>query len=323
MKLQFKSALAVTAIAAALMVSASSAMAAFPERAITLVVPFSPGGGSDILGRLVGQKMSEFLGQEVVVDNRPGAAGTLGTDAVSRADPDGYTMLLINTIAHSAAAIITPEVQYSSVDNFTAVGAIGDTQYMLIENPDFAPDYAAAIEKIKASPGTYNFASSGIGSAPHLVMELFMAKAGLDMVHIPYGGSGPALNDVVAGTVPLMFENVAAVELIKAGQLKALATTGDERQETFPDVPTFTEVGLKDFDIAAHWGLIAPAGVSADIIETLNSALNKALQDPEIAKSLATQGIAAKPGPAEDYNKLLASEATRWKGVIEDAGIHP
>jgi tripartite-type tricarboxylate transporter receptor subunit TctC len=242
---------------------------------------------------------------------------------VSRSAPDGYTMLLINTIAHSAAAIITPDVQYNSVDNFTAVGAIGDTQYMLIENPNFAPDYAAAIEKIKASPGTYNFASSGIGSAPHLVMELFMAKAGLDMVHIPYGGSGPALNDVVAGTVPLMFENVAAVELIKAGQLKALATTGDARQETFPDVPTFTEVGLKDFDIAAHWGLIAPAGVPADVIETLNSALNKALQDPNVAQSLTTQGIAAKPGSADDYNKLLASEATRWKGVIEDAGIHP
>lgn len=323
MKLKLTAFLRLAAIAGLIAATAGGAEAAFPDKPITLVVPFAPGGGSDILGRIVGQKMSEILGGEVVVENKPGAAGTLGSDVVSRAAPDGYTILLINTIAHSAAAVITPDVQYDPAKSFTAIGAIGDTQYLLIENPKFAPDYAAAVAKLKAEPGAYNFASSGIGGAPHLVMQLFMKETGVEMQHIPYGGSGPALNDVVSGTVPLIFENVAATELIKAGQLKALATTGDARQSIFPDVPTFTEVGLKDFDIAAHWGLIAPAGVPDDAITALNDALSKALQDPKVAASLASQGIQPKPGSAGDYNALLATEAARWAGVAKDANLLP
>lgn len=322
MTVKLKALLRLVAVAAAV-ATAGMAHAAFPDKPITLVVPFAPGGGSDILGRIVGQKMSEILGGEVVVENKPGAAGTLGTDVVSRAAEDGYTILLINTIAHSAAAVITPDVQYDPAKSFTAVGAIGDTQYLLIENPKFAPDYASAVAKLKAEPGAYNFASSGIGSAPHLVMQLFMKETGVEMQHIPYGGSGPALNDVVAGTVPLIFENVAATELIKAGQLRALATTGDARQSIFPDVPTFGEVGLRDFDIAAHWGLIAPKGVPDDVINTLNGALSKALQDPKVAASLAAQGIEPKPGSAADYNQLLGTEAVRWAGVAKDAKLTP
>lgn len=318
---RWKTVLGLAAMAVAVVAGANAAKAAFPDKPITLVVPFAPGGGSDILGRLVGQKMSEFLGQQVVVENKPGAAGTLGSDAVARAKPDGYTMLLINTIAHSAAAVITPDVQYNPAKSFAGVGAIGDTQYLLIENPGFAPDYAAALAKIKAQAGAFNYASSGIGGAPHLVMELFMKETGAQMQHVPYGGSGPALNDVVAGTVPLIFENVAAIELIKAGKLKALATTGAERQKIFPDVPTFTEVGLKQFDIAAHWGLVAPAGVPADVLTKLNDALNKALQDPKLAASLVGQSIQPKPGPAADYNALLGVEATRWATVAKDAKL--
>lgn len=323
MKLQWKTLLRMAALVTALAVTTGGVQAAFPDKPITLVVPFAPGGGSDILGRIVGQKMSEILGGEVVVENKPGAAGTLGTDSVARSVADGYTILLINTIAHSAAAVITPDVQYDPAKSFRAVGAIGDTQYLLIENPQFAPDYAGALTKLKADPGKYNFASSGIGSAPHLVMQLFMRDTGVNIEHIPYGGSGPALNDVVAGTVPLIFENVAATELIKAGQLKALATTGSTRQSIFPDVPTFTEVGLKDFDIAAHWGLIAPAAVPDDVINTLNAALSKAIQDPKVMASLQAQGIQAKPETAAEYNTLLISEAKRWAGVVHDANLAP
>ena len=323
MKLQWKTWLRLAALAMTLAVTTGGVQAAFPDKPITLVVPFAPGGGSDILGRIVGQKMSEIFGGEVVVENKPGAAGTLGTDSVARSAADGYTILLINTIAHSAAAVITPDVQYDPAKSFRAVGAIGDTQYLLIENPQFATDYASAVTKLKADPGKYNFASSGIGSAPHLVMQLFMRETGVDMLHIPYGGSGPALNDVVAGTVPLIFENVAATELIKAGQLKALATTGSARQYIFPDVPTFAEVGLKDFDIAAHWGLIAPAAVPDDVINTLNAALSKAIQDPKVMASLQAQGIQAKPDSAAEYNALLTSEAKRWAGVVHDAKLAP
>ena len=323
MRLQWKTLLRMAALATALAVTTGGVQAAFPDKPITLVGPFAPGGGSDILGRIVGQKMSEILGGEVVVENKPRAAGTLGTDSVARSAADGYTILLINTIAHSAAAVITPDVQYDPAKSFRAVGAIGDTQYLLIENPQFAPDYAGAVSKLKADPGKYNFASSGIGSAPHLVMQLFMQNTGVNIEHIPYGGSGPALNDVVAGTVPLIFENVAATELIKAGQLKALATTGSTRQSIFPDVPTFTEVGLKDFDIAAHWGLIAPSAVPDDVINTLNAALSKAIQDPKVMASLQAQGIQAKPETAAEYNALLVSEAKRWAGVVHDANLAP
>ncbi|ODT81243.1 MAG: hypothetical protein ABS76_12410 [Pelagibacterium sp. SCN 64-44] len=303
--------------------SPAMAQNAYPDRPITIIVPFAAGGTSDILSRLFGQKLTEILGQDVIVDNRPGAASTLGTDILARSEPDGYTIQVISAIAHNTSAIMTPDVQYDPVESFTAIGGIGWAPYLLIANPDFGADYAEVIAKLKADPGKYDYASSGLGSAPHLVMEVFEREAGVELEHIPYGGGAPALNDVVAGTVPLIFENVAAIELLRAGQVRGLVITGQERSPLFPDVPTFTEVGLPSFDITAPWGVIGPAGIPDDVVAVLEGALEQAVADPEFVKVLNDYSITAEASTSEEFGAKIAEQAALWREVIEAAGLLP
>lgn len=295
---------------------------AFPDHFLKLVVPFAPGGATDVLGRILGKRMGEILGQPIVVENHPGAGGTVGTEFVARAPADGYTLLLVNAIPHTASRRLYPALKYDPVKGFTPIGALGFNRYILVVgNEVAAKDYASFVALVKAAPGKYNFGSAGMGSAPHLAMELWLRAAGVDMVHVPYQGSGPAMTDLAGGRVQAAMDNVAAMPLIKAGKLRALAITGAKRAAALPDVPTFAEVGLADYEVTGTWGLVAPAGVPADRVAVLSDALAKAVQDPAVRETLIAQGIDPESGTAAQYGATLAREADKWAKLIDDAKI--
>jgi tripartite-type tricarboxylate transporter receptor subunit TctC len=295
---------------------------AFPEHFIRLVVPFAPGGATDVLGRILGKRMGELLGQPIVVENHPGAAGTIGTDFVARQPADGYTLLLVNAIPHTSSNKLYHHLKYDPVKSFTPIGGLGSNRYILVVNDDLpAPDLARFIALARAQPGALNFGSAGLGSAPHLAMELFMRAANVQLTHIPYQGSAPALKDVMAGRVQAAMDNIAAVPLIKAGKLRALAITGKSRSASFPDLPTFAEAGLPAFDVTGAWGLIAPAGVPARVVTLLDDALERAIQDSTVHDTLVAQGIDPGAASAQAYGVTLARESDKWSHLIDEAKI--
>ena len=310
-------------VAAALALHAAGVRAqAFPDRFLKLVVPFAPGGATDVLGRILAKRMGELLGQPLVVENHPGAGGTVGTEFVARQPPDGYTLLLVNAIPHTSSRKLYPSLKYDPVKSFAPIGALGRNRYILVVNNDLpAKDYAQFIALVRAQPGRMNYASAGVGSAPHLAMELFMRAAVIDMVHVPYQGSGPALTDLMGGRVQAALDNVAAVPLIKAGKLRALAITGIRRADALPDVPTFAEAGLPAFDVTGAWGLVAPAGVPGRVVATLSDALGRAVGDPAVRETLVAQGIDPEAGSAQDYGATLLRESERWSRLIDAANI--
>lgn len=309
----------VACVTAALPLTATAE--AFPDRPLKLVVPFPPGGATDALGRILAKRMGEILTQPFVVENRGGAGGTIGTDFVARQPADGYTVLLVNAIPHTASRKLYT-VSYDPVKSFTPIGALGTLRYILAINNDVpARDYAQFLALAKTQPGQLNFASAGVGTTPHLAMELFTRAAGLQMVHVPYQGSGPGITDLMGGRVQAVIENVPLVPLIKSGKVRALAITGTTRSPAFPDLPTFAEVGLPAFQLSGTWGLIAPAGVPADRIAVLGNALAAAVKDPAVRDALISQGIDPEPGSAADYGAVLVREEAKWDKVIDEAKI--
>jgi tripartite-type tricarboxylate transporter receptor subunit TctC len=295
---------------------------AFPDHFIKLVVPFAPGGATDVLGRILAKRMGELLGQPLVVENHAGAGGTIGTDYVARQSPDGYTVLLVNAIAHTSSRKLYPALKYDPVKSFTAIGALGTVRYILVVNNDLpARDLGQFIALAKAQPGKLNFSSAGVGSAPHLAMELFLRAAGIDMVHVPYQGSGPSLTDLMGGRVQATIDNVAAVPLIKAGRLRALAITGNTRSSNFPDLPTFAAAGLSNYDVTGTWGLIAPAGVPDAVVAKLSGALARAVTDPAVSQTLVAQGIDPASGSAQQFAATLERESDKWSRLIDEAKI--
>lgn len=294
----------------------------FPDHFVKLVVPFAPGGATDVLGRILAKSMGETLHQSVVVDNHPGAGGTIGTEYVTRQPADGYTFLLINAIPHTASKSLRPDISYDPVKSFTPIGALGTVRYMLIVNDDSpARNLQQFIDLARAAPGKFNYGSAGVGSTPHLAMELFERAAKIQLVHVPYQGSGPAITDLVGGRIQAIIENTPAVPLIKAGKLRALAITGKTRSTTFPDVPTFAEAGLPGFDVTGSWGLVGAAGIPDANVAVLSAALEKAVNDPTVRKTLAAQGIDPAYGSAKDYGAILVSELTKWTRLIQEADI--
>lgn len=311
-----------TLAAAVALAAATPAAAAFPDKPIRIVVPFSPGGGTDTLARVLAERLGAAAGQPFVVDNHPGAGGTMGVAYTAKQDADGYTIVLVNALNHTASVNLYSDLDYDPVKSFTPIGAVGAIHYELIVNPDFpAKDYAGFVDLVRANPGKYDYASAGVGSSPHLAMELFKDATGLDIVHVPYQGSGPALNDVVAGVVPMIFESSGPAALIKAGRLRALAITGDARSEAFPDVPTFKEAGLDGFDVTGYWGFIAPAGVPGEAVSALNKALNETIADPAIQEKLKSSGIEPVTMTPAEFGAVLESEAAKWAKLIKEAGI--
>ena len=314
--------MALVTVAASIAPHAAGQM--FPDHFIRLIVPFPPGGATDTLGRILAKKMSEIMGQPIVVENHGGAAGTIGTDFASRQPADGYTIVLVSGIAHTASRKLYPALKYDPVKSFTPIGSLGTLTYVLVVNPQFpAQDLNSFVATVRAAPDKYNFASAGVGSAPHLAMELLMRAANVKLVHVPYQGSGPALTGVVAGDVQVALDNVAAVPLIKAGKLRAIAQTGTRRSDALPGVPTFAEAGLPQYDLSAPWGLLAPAGVPDKTVAVLSDALARAVQDPGVRETLLAQGITPESGSAAQFGALLQSESDKWSRLIDEANIKP
>lgn len=303
--------------------SPAHAADAFPSRPVKLVVPYPPGGGNDVLARIVAPKLAEELKQQVYIENRGGAGGTIGTTAVAQAAPDGYTILIINTLPHTSAAGLYPSLPYDPIKSFAPIGEFATASYMLAVNPKL-PVHTVKdfVDLANAKPGSINYGSAGNGSATHLAAELFKSVTKAQVSHIPYKGGGQALTDLMANQVQATFENVAAlVPYVQPGTLRGIAVTGPKRVALFPSLPTVAESGYPGFDVSGKFGLVAPAGTPADVIAVLNKALNRALTDPDLVKRLAAQGAEATTSTPAAYDELIRKESAVWLKVVRDTNI--
>jgi tripartite-type tricarboxylate transporter receptor subunit TctC len=294
---------------------------AYPARPVRVVVGFAAGGTGDLLVRLIGQWLSERLGQPIIVDNRPGGGGTISTEAVVRAPPDGYTLLQVGT-SHAVNTTLY-KLDFDLIRDIAPVAGIARAHLVMLVHPSFpASTVPAFIAYAKAHPGTINMASAGSGSSPRLAGELFKLMTGVDLVHVPYRGGAPALSDLIAGQVQVMFSNLPAADYIRAGKLRALAVTTAARSDELPDVPAIGEF-VPGYEASAWYGLGAPRGTPADIIEKLNRATNAALADPRIKARLAEFGGTPLVGSPADFGALIAAETEKWGKVVRFAGLKP
>jgi tripartite-type tricarboxylate transporter receptor subunit TctC len=310
--------------AAALLSSASLAHAQnYPSRPITLIIPFAPGGSTSIVGRGVADKMGELLGEKVVVDNRPGAGGTVGTKAVAKSEPDGYTLLLGYTGTLAIGPSLYKNPGYDPRKDFAPIGMIGNAPNSLVVHPAFpAKTVAELIAYAKVNPGKVNFGSAGAGTASHISGEYFASAAGIKLVHIPYKGTGPVLTDLLGGHIPMAFAPVPASHSnVAAGKLRALAVTSATRSGLMPEVPTIAESGLAGFDASLYYGLVAPAGTPKPIIDKLNKALRDALASDEVKRQLGNDGTDITPGTPEDYAALIDKDEKKWAGLVKASGV--
>jgi tripartite-type tricarboxylate transporter receptor subunit TctC len=297
---------------------------AYPSRPVTFVVPFPPGGTSDTMGRLVAQELSKTLGQPVVVENRPGANGNIGSAAVARAAPDGQMLLLSGIGSHAVNAGLYRSMPYDTVRDFTHISLIASGPNGIAVNPDFpARSLADLVALAKRDPGKLSYASSGTGSSGNLTMELFKQKAGLSIDHIPYRGGAPATTDVLGGQVPILITNADAIlPFSKDGKLRMLAVSSAERNTLFPDTPTVAESGYPDV-VAVSWtGVSAPANLPATITARLQAEVAKAVNGPLKDKLLAS-GLVPGGNSSESYTAFVAAETAKWKAVAASAGINP
>jgi tripartite-type tricarboxylate transporter receptor subunit TctC len=294
----------------------------YPTRPVTLVVAFTPGGASDVLARLLGRKLEQILGAPFVIDNRPGAGGNVAAEAVAHTTPDGYTLLVGNNAILATNAALYKKVNFDAEADFAPIGLIGSQANILVVNPAVpANSMAELIALAKANPGKLNFASSGHGLAAHLAGELFKAEAGIDLVHVPYKGAAPALQDVIAGHVQMMFATASSVvPHIRDGKVRALGVATLKRTAVMPDIPTIDELGLKGFDATTWHGLVAPARTPKEIVAALNRALVATLADPAVKKSLADLGVDIIGGTPEDFSAYIKSEIPKWTAIIKTSG---
>jgi tripartite-type tricarboxylate transporter receptor subunit TctC len=294
----------------------------YPSRPIRLVVPFPAGGTTDILARAVGHKLTEAWGQSVVVDNRPGAGGNIGSELVAKAAPDGYTLLMGTVGTHAINASLYAKMPYDNIKDFAPVILVAGVPNVLVVNPA-VPVHSVQelIGYAKANPGKLNFASSGSGTSIHLSGELFKTLTGVQMSHVPYKGSAPALQDLVGGQVQLMFDNLpSALALIKSGKLRALAVTSTTRAAAIPDVPTVIESGVAGFEASSWFGVLAPAGTPSPIIAKLNAEIDKWLSSSDAKEKLVGQGANAAGGSPDDFSKHIAAETAKWAKVVKASG---
>ena len=304
-------------------VTASAALAqAYPNKPIKLIVPFAPGGFTDVVARILGQKLSVSLGQPFVIENKAGAGSTIGTDFVAKAAPDGYTLVMVST-THVISPAIYPKLPYDPIKSFTPVGKLVDSAYVLLVNPKVpANNVAEFIALAKASPDKIHYASSGNGSAQHLMGGMFAAMTGVKMKHVPYKGSSGAANDLVAGVVESSFAGVPnAMAQVPAGRLKALAVTTSKRIPQLPDVPTMQEAGVPGYNASVWLGLLAPAGTPKEVVMKLNAEIAKVLSAADTKKELYAAGVEADISSPEALNTLMVQELDRWGKIIKDAGI--
>ncbi|MBS7539084.1 tripartite tricarboxylate transporter substrate binding protein [Ancylobacter lacus] len=310
------------AFGAALALAAGPAGAQdFPARPITLVIPFAAGGSTDLVGRLIAQRMSQELGQSVVVDNRGGAGGNLGAAAVAKAEPDGYTILMGTVATHAINPALYKKMPYDPVKSFAPVSLLVIVPNVLVVNPNFeAKTVPELIALLKANPDKYSYASSGNGTPLHLSGELFKAMAGVDMQHIPYKGAGPALIDVLSGQVPIMFDNLpSSADHIKTGKLRALGVTTAKRAPSFPDVPAIAET-LPGYETYTWNALFAPAGTPPEVVAKLNKAADGALADPAVQAKLADFSATVVGSTPEELAAHVTAELAKWAPVVKASG---
>ncbi len=303
----------------------SALMAAYPERTVRVVIPFAPGGGTDITGRVLAEKLTEALGKTFLVDNRPGAAASLGADLVAKATPDGYTVLVGTSAEMTIVPMLYARTPYNPATDFWPVALLGTSANILLANTKLpAKDVRELISHAKANPGKLTFGSGGTGTSPHLSGELLKTMAGIEMTHIPYKGSGPAQTELMGGHVDLVFSTVpAATPLVKANRVKALGVTSAKRWPLLPEVPTMEEQGLPGYEAVTWFALFVPAKTPKDVIETLRTATGKVLRDKDVQTRL--EGLGVEAGSTELGGAVLQqrikSELSRWGRVIKEAGL--
>jgi tripartite-type tricarboxylate transporter receptor subunit TctC len=300
----------------------SAAAGAFPDKPVRFVVGFTPGGPSDILARALGQKLAEGWGKQVVIENRPGAGGNIAAEAVAKSLPDGYTWLLGNNSILATNQSLYRSLPYDPVKDFAPVVLVAIQPNILAVNPSL-PVFSVSefISYLKKNPGKTNFASTGAGAAAHLSGELFKALTGVEMVHVPYKGAQPALTDLIAGQVQVMFATSASVvPYVKAGRLRALAVTSARRSPSLPDLPTVAEAGVPGFESTTWHGVVVPAGTPMDVVELINGKINSVLEEKELKERLLNLGAETAGGTPQEFASYIAREIPKWEKIVKDSG---
>lgn len=295
----------------------------YPDRPIKILVGFSAGGGTDVVARIVAQKLSEALGQTVVVENRSGASGLIAAETVAKSAPDGYTLMMGSQTTFAVAPTLYRKTALDPSREFAGVALGGISPLVLVVHPSLpAQSVNDVIALAKARPGTINFGSGGLGTTPHMTGELFASVAGIQVTHVAYRGEAPAINDLIGGQIPLMFANLSAViGNIRAGQLRALAVTSAQRAAAAPEIPTVAEAGLPGFEAATWFALVAPAGTPGEILMLLNAQVKRALAEPDVKRRFADLGITAEDSTPDGLDAYIRSEIAKWTKVIKDADI--
>jgi len=295
---------------------------AYPEQPVKLVVPFPAGGSADILGRLIGQKLSERLKQQIVIENRPGAGGNIGTEIVARAKPDGYTLLMGTVSTHGINPNLYAQLPYDAVKSFEPIVLVARMPNVLVVNPSVAANSVQELIALaRAKPGQITFASAGNGTSQHLSGELFKKMAGVELLHIPYKGNAPAVSDLLGGQVNMMFDNVAvSLTQVRAGKLRALAVTSAKRSPALPRVPTVAESGLPGYEILSWFGLFAPAGTPKEIVARINAEVVGVLDDKSVRERLGRDGIEPGGGTPATFATFVQAELPRWAKLVRESG---
>lgn len=317
----------IISIAAAMFIAATACAAEdaakYPSKSIRFIVPFPPGGGNDTIARLVGQQMATAMGQQVMIDNRPGAAGALGAQIAATAPADGYTIFLAGVGSHGLNPNLRKKPLYDAVRDFDAVSLIASAPLLVVVHPSLpVKSVKELIALAKAKPGAINYASNGAGGSSHMAVELFDMMAGTRMTHIPYKGLAPALTELLAGEVQVMFSSaVAMLPQVKAGRLRAIAMTGGKRSAAIPDVPTVAEAGLRNYETGSWYGVVAPAGTPRYAIDRLNSEIVRITKSPQVTNKLVEEAVIPVGSTPAEFAAYIKAEIARWGKVIKSAGI--
>ena len=316
-------AFAAATIALALLIAPDAMAQPYPSKPVRMIVGFPPGGGTDVVARVISQKLTEWWGQAVTVENRPGATGTIGADVVAKSAPDGYSLIMGHVNSTGIAPNLFAKLPYDPIKDFAAVAYVGYVPNILAVHPSIpAKSVKELVALLKANPGKYNYASSGNGSTQHLAGEMFKQLTGTSIVHVPYKGSGDAIKDLLAGVVAMNFDTMPPVlPHIQAGKLRGLAISTPKRLAQLPDVPTFVEEGITGFDVANWYGVMAPAGTPRDIVAKLNVDINKAMQVPEVRQRLEAVGTQLNEQSAAQFEAYMKSEVAKYAKLVKDANI--
>ena len=312
----------VAALGFALLATTGTSAQDYPSRPVTLIVPYAAGGGNDVMARIVTEKMSRSLGQQIVIENKGGAGGSIATRQVAKAAPDGYTLGLGGTGTHAINPTLYPNVGYDPRRDFAPVGLIATSALVVLVNTSVpAKTVPELIALARRDPGKLNYASARVGSGIHLGAELFATMAGVKLTHIPYKGSSPALTDLIGGHVAIYFSSLPpAIALIREGKVRALAVTGPQRSALLPDLPTVAEAALPGYESVLHYGIVAPAGTPRPIVEKLNAAMQAALAEADVRERIVADGAEPLPGTPEDYAADIDREETKWSKVVKVSG---